>query len=369
MGGGEEKGEKPARFNGLLDRWKQADDKTGATPFEVTAPKKNKSKIAKQNEDAIREYKKTFKTKNFKAKTPTRGMSVYNKPAQLQNVFGAKVEDLSEYKPPVFEKSDEAVKIVREGLGKNFFFDDMSPADLSAFVNAFEPCEVAKGTPIFKQGKKADYFYVIEEGRVSFFVDGEKVKESEKGGSFGEIALLYKCPRAATVIAESEPTRLFRVDQKTFRSLLQKQRKVLQKKKMQLLESVDFLKEIDAIDMKRLGSAMTPKDFEPGDCLVKKGDEGDAFYIIKEGEVKVTDISVGSTTFDDVVLKEGDYFGERALATKEPRAANVTATTKGTAFCIDQKTFEKVLGKFSRVIMKAQDRRVMVRISLRVATL
>ena len=123
---------------------------------------------------------------------------------------------------------------------------------------------------------------------------------------------------------------------------------------MDLLKSVDFLGQISEYDLKRLGRAMTLNVFEKGDCLVKKGDEGDAFYMIKEGEMKVTDISVGSNTFDDVVLKEGAYFGERALATKEPRAANVTATTKGTAFCIDQATFEKVLGKFSRVIMKAQ---------------
>jgi cAMP-dependent protein kinase regulator len=353
----------PPRFNSLLKRWKKKEDKIGATPFAVTGPKKNKSKIAMQNEDAIREYKKTFKTKNFKTKTPTRGMSVYNKPAQLQNVFGATVEDLSKYKSPKFEKSDDSVKTLREGIGKNFFFDDMSPQDLAAFVNAFEPFEVAKGSTIIKQGEKGDYFYVIEEGQVTFHVDGEKHSEANKGDSFGEIALLYKCPRAATVAAETEPTKLFRVDQKTFRSLLQKQTKILNAKKMELLRSVDFLKEIDEIDMKRLGAAMTPKNFEPGDCLVKKGDEGDAFYMIKEGEMQVTDISVGSTKFDDVILKEGNYFGERALATKEPRAANVTATTKGTAFYIDQATFEKILGKFSRVIMKAQDRRIMVSVS------
>lgn len=353
--------EKPPRFNDLLQRWKKTDDKISATPFAVAEPKKNKSKMAVQNGDAIREYKKTFKKKNFKEKKPTRGMSVYNKPAQLQNVFGANEEDLSEeYKPPHFEKSDEAVATVRESIGSNFFFDDMTPEDLSAFADAFEPYELSKGAKIIKQGEKADYFYIIGEGKVSFYIDGEKHSEAETGNSFGEIALLYKCPRAATVTADTEPTKLFRVDQKTFRSLLQKQTKILRAKKMKLLRSVDFLKEIDKIDMKRLGAAMVPKNFEPGDCLVKKGDEGDAFYIIKEGEVEVTDISVGSTTFDNVILKEGDYFGERALATKEPRAANVTAITKGTAFCIDRATFKKVLGKLSRVIMTAQDWRVMV---------
>ena len=353
-------GSKPKRFNSLLNRWKKADDKVPATPFEVNKPKKHKSKIAKQNEEAIREYKKTFKNKNFKTKVPTRGMSVYDRPAQLQNVFGAQVEDLSDYQSPAYVKEKEAAELVREAIGQNFFFDDMSAADLETFVQAFEPFDAKQGDKLITQGEKADYFYVIGEGTVSFYVDEKKHSEATQGGCFGEIALLYKCPRAATVVADTPTVKLFRVDQKTFRSLLQKQSKALQAEKMQLLKSVNFLKEIDAIDLKKLGSAMRPKSFEPGDVLVKKGDVGDAFYMIKEGEMQVTDISVGSTTFDDVILKAGDYFGERALATKEPRAANVTAITKGTAFGIDQKTFEKVLGKFSRVIMKAQDRRVLV---------
>jgi CRP-like cAMP-binding protein len=77
--------------------------------------------------------------------------------------------------------------------------------------------------------------------------------------------------------------------------------------------------------------------------------------------MKVSDISVGNSNFDDVILRTGDYFGERALATDEPRAATVTALTEGVAFSIDRMTFEKVLGKFSRLIIKAQDRRLLVR--------
>lgn len=44
--------------------------------------------------------------------------------------------------------------------------------------------------------------------------------------------------------------------------------------------------------------------------------------------------------------------------TSEPRAANVVSTSKGIAFSIDKRTFEKVLGKMSDLIMKAQDVRL-----------
>jgi cAMP-dependent protein kinase regulator len=343
---------KKSKFESLMNKWKESDD--GSAPFEVAKPRKS---IKEQNDMAIKDYKK-----KFKAKAPTRGKS-QGKPAHLQNIFGPKVgeENIADNKPPVFKKTAETAFMIHKAITKNFFFDDMDSNDLPIFIDAFEPLKVKEGEHVITQGDKGDFFYIVgEESRVAFEVNGKRVGEAGEGGSFGELALLYACPRAATVIAISPETKLYRVGQKTFRSLLQKQTKRKEAEKMKLLQAVDFLSEIGSFDLKRLGRAMTLITFEPGDCLVKKGDEGDAFYIVHKGQVNVTDISVGSTKFDDVTLEPGAYFGERALATNEPRAANVIAKTKGSAFQIDRKTFEKVLGKFARVIMKSQDRRIMV---------
>jgi cAMP-dependent protein kinase regulator len=267
-----------------------------------------------KNEKAIKEYKRKFKNKDFKEKAPTRGMSMAKKPARLVNVFGPSVgdENVADYRPPVFKKTAEANEMIRKTIAKNFFFDDMHTGDLPVFIDAFEPFEVEKDSHIISQGDKGDFFYIVgENGSVSFVVNGNKVGKAGEGSAFGELALLYSCPRAATVVAESSPTNLYRVGQKTFRALLQKQTKRKEAEKMKLLKAVDFLSEISRYDLKRLGRAMALNNFEPGDCLVRKGDEGDAFYILNEGRVDVTNISVGSTKFDDVTLEAGAYFGER----------------------------------------------------------
>lgn len=352
-------------FDALLDRWKKSDD--GSATFEVAKPKnKSNRSLQTENEKAVKDYKKQFRKKGFKEKKATRGMSQLSKPVQLQNIIGEQDGDkrISEYKPPVFDKTQACVELIRKTIEKNFFFDEMAESDLPAFIDAFEPIEVAQGSNVINQGERGDYFYVIGNGSVTFLVNGDVVGTAEAGGSFGELALLYSAPRAATVVAQSAPTKLYRVGQKTFRSLLQKQTKRKASEKMKLLKSVDFLSEISEFDLKRLGQAMALNTFEVDDCLVKKGDEGDAVYILHEGEVECRDISVGATKFASVTLKAGDYFGERSLATNEPRAANIVATTKGSAFRIDRTTFEKVLGKFSRVIMKSQDRRIMEGIEL-----
>jgi cAMP-dependent protein kinase regulator len=352
---------KTGGYKDLLNKWKAADQSVNSTPFMAMAPPKQKSLIAVQNEAAIKDYRKKF----VKRGNSKRGVDNGGKPVQLKEVYRDSrdsLQNLEDYIPPVFDKSESEVELVKKALEKNFFFDDMLPAELDTFVQAFEPFEISKGMAVIYQGEKgADYFYVISEGVVSFEMNGNIVGMAGAGKSFGELALLYTCPRAATVYAAAERTGFFRVDQRTFRSMLQKQTKKSGALKLKLLRSVDFLKELDESDIKRLADALTPRTFKEEDVLVRKGEEGDAFYILQEGEMKVSDISVGNSDFDDIILKPGDYFGERALATYEPRAANVTALTEGVAFSIDRMTFEKVLGKSSRLIIKFQDRRLLVR--------
>lgn len=56
---------------------------------------------------------------------------------------------------------------------------------------------------IIKQGDVGDFFYVLDTGATRIEVNGKKVAEVGTGGSFGELALMYNAPRAATVVGSS----------------------------------------------------------------------------------------------------------------------------------------------------------------------
>jgi cAMP-dependent protein kinase regulator len=279
---------------------------------------------------------------------------------KTEEVRAPLIATTGEFKPPVFLKDDFEEQLIRKALKRNFVFGDLDDEALTTFIDAFEAIEVRKGEKIIKQGDQGDYFYVIARGKVSFGVNGVLVGTATEGKSFGELALLYTCPRAATVMASAEPTKLFRVDQTTFRHIMESKAKQMQELKLSLLRGVSFLKDLVESDLKRLSSVMFPRIFDTGEVIIKKGDVGEAFYILYEGSVKMTEISIGNTTYEDFTLASGDYFGELSLVTSAGRAANATALSKGTAFSIDRETFEKILGKFSRVILKAQDRQRLV---------
>jgi cAMP-dependent protein kinase regulator len=50
-----------------------------------------------------------------------------------------------------------------------------------------------------REGEEGDNFYVIESGDFVAVKGGQQVFKYEGSGSFGELALMYNCPRAATV--------------------------------------------------------------------------------------------------------------------------------------------------------------------------
>ena len=280
-----------------------------------------------------------------------------------KNIYQKPLYTQSDFRRPQFDHTPDELKVIRKALRKNFVFADLGEKDLVPFMQAFEKCTFASQEIIIRQGSRGDYFYIIFDGKVVFDVSGTTVGRAGKGNSFGELALLYTCPRAATVTAQKDST-LFRVDQNTFRFILRNQTKKLENQKMSLLRGVDFFAALSSVDLEKLSNVMTPRVFTPDAVLCKKGEIGDAFYVLQEGEILITDISVGSTTYADQTLGPGQYFGERSLVTGEPRAANVIAKSHGVAFTIDRATFQKTVGRISDIISRSQDGRRLAGVEL-----
>ena len=99
-----------------------------------------------------------------------------------------------------------------------------------------------------------------------------------------------------------------------------------------------------------------------GDEIIQKGTEGNVFYLIKEGTVRVTDVGDGKTYLDHD-LGPGEYFGERALITGGPRAANIRATTNVVLMALDRLSFDSLLGPLKDVLNQNMIMRVMNSVS------
>ena len=353
-------GQKETSFRSLLKGWKTADKSADHAPLQGLA--KTVGSLVKHNRPAIQQYR-SRRNLQLDKKQSSRRLNVGEQPRRLREVFGVKLkkEDVTSFRNPVFGKTETEIDLIRGTLKESFIFDQMDNFELKSIVQGFEPLNVSDGQKIFQQKEQADYFYIISEGEVEFQVDGKTVGTAGPGKSFGDLALLHKQPRTSTAIVKSATAKLFRLDQKTFSSISQKQAKDVEETKKNLLVTIDFLRDVGHYDLNRLARVMKPKFFRKDEVLVKSGDDGNWFYVIQEGEVKVHGSSSGSNgSADDKVVKSGSYVGEQSILTGEIATSNVTALTNGTAYSIDRHTFEQVLGKFSRVIMGSQKRRALV---------
>jgi CRP-like cAMP-binding protein len=112
-----------------------------------------------------------------------------------------------------------------------------------------------------------------------------------------------------------------------------------------MLQSDAFAK-LSPSDIQRLIQALEPVPYTAGDTVIRQGDEGDYFYIIREGTCSVTRLASGKGW--DVPLAElgaGDCFGEDALVSDGHRNATVTMLTDGSLMRLSKQQFLDILKK------------------------
>jgi putative ABC transport system ATP-binding protein len=106
----------------------------------------------------------------------------------------------------------------------------------------------------------------------------------------------------------------------------------------------EFLKRCSVFDeltpgtLTRVADQMAKESFSAGETVIRQGDAGDKFYVIREGTV---DVRVGENSV--ATLEVGDFFGEAALITGEPRNATVTAKEKVELYALDKNEFQSAM--------------------------
>jgi small-conductance mechanosensitive channel/CRP-like cAMP-binding protein len=90
------------------------------------------------------------------------------------------------------------------------------------------------------------------------------------------------------------------------------------------LSAVDIFAPLSMEEIGTLAGASVSHVFAPGETVIRAGEEGASMFVVHHGRVQVQ-ISDNGRPRTVAVLKDGDFFGEMALFTGEPRTANVVA--------------------------------------------
>jgi len=282
-------------------------------------------------------------------------------------------QDIKDYVKPLYPKENkDAQNRIRNVLRNNpkmqVLLGHIDDSGMEDVVNSFKDCVASAGDTLIKQGDEGDSLYIIDSGHVDIFVarpgpggkppsdKGAKVLTCGANSLFGELALLYSAPRAATAMVSSEICRLWQLDREPFKLLLMQKSQQQQELYQGWLTEVDIFKSLNHYELSRLSDLLTSTLFEEGEEIVKQGEHGDKFYILEDGRCNAYLQGPDGEKCVKEYSQQGEYFGEIALLKDGPRKATVRAVGQGaTVLSISKRDFTIVLGPIQDILRRKID--------------
>jgi len=255
------------------------------------------------------------------------------------------------FTPPSYPKTAEQTERLLQTLSKSFLFSELEKVDMDLILGAMKEQAFDADQKVINMGDDGDYLFVIEKGNLDCIIpisgEDKVVKTCSSGDVFGELALLYNCPRAANVVAKDSCI-CWQLDRETFNNIVKEAAVKRRNKYDTFLKSVTLLNSLEAYERSQIADALKAETFKAGDKIVMQGEPGDKFYILEEG-------TLFAMKDEKTVLnyKPGDYFGELALLKNQPRAASVVVESEtAKVLSMSRQSFTKMLGPLTDLLSK-----------------
>jgi CRP-like cAMP-binding protein len=237
-----------------------------------------------------------------------------------------------------------------ESLG---FLASLPFAGLDRLARSARVREVPRGKVVVRQGERGDEFYVIAAGDADVVVrergEDQTVEDLAVGDYFGERALLGDGLRRATVHAVT-PLKLLVFSADAFWKELAGTMAWETRLRMALgererLEELPIFAGMGSRQLDLLAVKLQVREVAAGETVIRQGDPGDTFHIVREGELEVM-VSGNGARRRANLLRPGDFFGEIALLHQVPRTATVRARTAGSVWELGRHDFRDLLGRY-----------------------
>jgi len=111
---------------------------------------------------------------------------------------------------------------------------------------------------------------------------------------------------------------------------------------VEMLKGISIFEDLNELQLNRFAEVAEEKEYKSGEVILDEGVEGDALYVVKEGQVEVSkqENEVRSTL---VTLEAGEHFGEMSLLEGQPTSAKVSADGRVVLLVIPREKFLEVL--------------------------
>ena len=234
-------------------------------------------------------------------------------------------------------------------------------------VASFVHASFTFGQPIVTEGAPADAFYVLAAGSARVIKTGLTGEELSlallrPGDSFGEIGLLERTTRNATVRASGD-VEVFRLDRSIFQALVEatpdlRSQIELQAKHRHLhtfFRLYSPFAKLPTSAMKVFLDELKVVNVGPGDVVIEEGAPPGPMYIVENGRLRVFVQEAGRRRYLRY-LRRGDFFGEMSLFKGAHRTASVEAASTCTLLALAPETFERLVAEYPAFKKQIEER-------------
>ncbi|KAI9030036.1 cAMP dependent protein kinase regulatory subunit [Phycomyces nitens] len=258
-----------------------------------------------------------------------------------------------DYIQTIIPKTSSQKEQIQAAIRNNFLFRNLDENQHLDIINAMSEKQVYPNEVVIQQGAIGDYFYIVSSGQLDCYInsDQQKVTTYGPGGSFGELALMYDSPRAATIVSVASGI-LWALDRLTFHRIVVEHASHRRQMYESFLAEVPILASLDACERFKVADALEYVCFEEGETVVQQNGFGDNFYLIESGDALVYQTDVDGIQKEVNCLTKGAYFGELALLHDIPRAATVIAQGRLRCATLGKRGFSRLLGPILDILKR-----------------
>ncbi|XP_038824544.1 cGMP-dependent protein kinase 2-like isoform X3 [Salvelinus namaycush] len=250
-------------------------------------------------------------------------------------------EDQLEIMKTRVKKTVSETSLIVKAIQKNDFLRRLDDEQITMMVELLVAIDFKPGNDVIKEGTEGDSMYIVAAGELLVSQADCNLRTLTCGDVFGELAILYNCKCTATVKAKTV-VRLWFMERQMYRTIMTNKSKKKREQLMGFLKTSRTLKALNDSQLSKIIDSMEEVKYQNNDVIVREGAEGNTFYIILKGEVKVTKKLNGQ---EKQIRKmgKGEHFGELALIREILRTATCTAVGPVTCFSIDKEVFEETI--------------------------
>ena len=245
---------------------------------------------------------------------------------------------------PILEKD-----FIKSILSQHFLFKETSNRIINSLISQMEIEKIQTNQLLYEENTVGDKFYIVKEGTLEETFKNKEPIIYHEGDTFGELALLEKREREGKMITK-ENTILYSLKGQLFRNILQKINKEEQKERIEFISLVPIFRPINKKELNNIILNMFTCSFSKDQTIIKEGETGYSFFIIKSGIVNLQN-KLGNIK---ITMQSKDYFGEYAVLYDMPRSLTVKAETNVILYKISTALLEESLGQdFKSIIIKS----------------